>query len=152
MKFVIFRIADLEFGMDIAQIQEIVRPVSITLLPQSPEYIEGVVNLRGQIITVMNLSRKLGLTEVDQEGLRTRFIVSTLFPEAPQPARVAFRVHAVFQVVDLDPAQLDPPPRSFTFLPEHAVLGIAKIEDRIVYMLNVHELLTPEEKLYLQSA
>lgn len=150
MKFVIFRIADLEFGMEIAHIQEIIRPVAITPLPQSPAYIEGVINLRGNIIPVMNLSRKLGLHQDHPDAPRERFIISSSDGDRQGSPRVAFRVHAVFQVVDIDPSEMEPPPSSFINLPERALLGVGKLAERIVFLLVLHELLTMDEKLYLQ--
>lgn len=136
--------------MDIAQIQEIIRPIGITPLPQSPEYIEGVINLRGNIIPVMNLSRKLGLPGENPDEVRERFIISLFGGSSVQGPRVAFRAHAVSQVVDIDPANVEPPPRNFTHLPEKALLGVGKLDERIVFLLVVHELLTPDEQLYLQ--
>src|SRR5215207_7423185 len=61
-QLVVFEIADESYGVDIGRVQEIIRPPAITVVPRAPDYVEGVINLRGRVIPVIDLRRRLGLT------------------------------------------------------------------------------------------
>ena len=91
LQLVSFKIGNEEFGIDILAVQEIIRLVSITKIPNSPEFIEGVINLRGKIIPVIDLRIKLGMTKIEH-SINTRIVVAEInhsitFPVLPEGIR-----------------------------------------------------------------
>jgi len=136
-QFVGFRLADQDYAFRIEQIQEIVIPDRITQLPQVPDYIEGVSNLRGTIIPVVSLRRLLNLpaAPVDSE---TRTIVVNVHPRI-----IGCTVDSVTQVLRIAPAEILPAPDMLTNDGGSFIDGFAKLDARLVTLLNVPQLLDP---------
>lgn len=137
MQFVGFRLGDQDYAFRIEQIQEIVIPDRLTQLPQVPEYIEGVSNLRGTIIPVVSLRRLLNLqpTPADSE---TRTIVVNVPPRV-----IGCTVDSVTQVLRIAPGEILPAPDILTGDGTSFIDGFARLENRLVTLLNVPQLLHP---------
>jgi purine-binding chemotaxis protein CheW len=137
MQFVGFRLADQEYAFRIEQIQEIVIPDRVTRMPQVPDYVEGVSNLRGTIIPIINLRRlfDLDLKEKDDE---TRTIVANVGPKT-----IGCTVDAVTQVMRIAPEQIQAAPDIVRSEGATYIAGFAKIDSRLVVVLEIDELLDP---------
>lgn len=138
-QFVGFRLADQEYAFRIEQIQEIVKPDRVTRMPQVPDYIEGVSNLRGTIIPIVNLRRLFSLEakEADEE---TRTIVVNIGSKT-----IGCTVDSVMQVIRITPDQIQPAPDLVKSEGAAYVLGFAKLESRLIVLLEIQELLDPSK-------
>lgn len=139
LQFVGFRLADHEYGFRIEQIQEIVIPDRVTPLPQVPDYIEGVSNLRGTIIPIINLRRLFDL-EPKPRDEETRTIVANVGPRT-----IGCTVDAVSQVIRISQDQIQPAPDLVKSEGAGYLAGVAKIDSRLVILLEINELLEPQK-------
>jgi purine-binding chemotaxis protein CheW len=139
-QLVVFTIGDEEFGVDISQVREIVRLVQITYLPKAPVFIEGVVNLRGQVLAVIDLSKRLGVSSKER-GVENRIIVVEVGENT-----VGMIVDSVSEVLRLSSENVeDVPTLVDTEIPEHYIRGVGKLKDRLLVLLDLNKILTPEE-------
>lgn len=139
LQFVGFRLGDQEYAFRIEQIQEIVIPDRVTRLPQVPDYVEGVSNLRGSIIPIINLRRLFGLEAKDRDD-ETRTIVANVGPRT-----IGCTVDAVSQVMRISPAQIQGAPEIVRSAESAYIAGFAKIDSRLIILLEINELLDPDK-------
>ena len=137
MQFVGFRLADQEYAFRIEQIQEIVIPDRVTRMPQVPDYVEGVSNLRGTIIPMINLRRLFDM-EAKPNDDETRTIVVNVGPRT-----IGCTVDAVTQVIRISPERIQPAPDIVKSDGAAYIAGFAKLENRLVVLLDIGELLDP---------
>lgn len=137
MQYVGFRLADQEYAFRIEQIQEIVIPDRVTRMPQVPDYVEGVSNLRGTIIPIINLRRLFDL-EARPKDEETRTIVANVGPRT-----IGCTVDAVTQVIRITPESIQPAPDIVRSEGATYITGFAKLESRLVILLEIGELLDP---------
>jgi purine-binding chemotaxis protein CheW len=127
-----------EYGVDVRQVQEIRRTTEITSVPRAPEFIRGVINLRGRILPVLDLKRKLGLGEVEA-GRATRIVV----------VRVKERLHGLLvdgasQVLKVEVSRIEPPPEEVVEKGGDYIRGVAKLDDRLIILVDLERLLAHE--------
>ncbi len=137
MQFVGFRLDDQEYAFRIEQIQEIVIPDRVTRMPQVPEYVAGVSNLRGTIIPIIDLRRLFGMhpKPVNEE---TRTIVANVGPRI-----IGCMVDAVTQVIRITAEQIQPAPELVKSEGASYISGFAKLDARLIVLLAIDELLDP---------
>jgi purine-binding chemotaxis protein CheW len=139
-QLVVFKIGDEEFGVDIAQVREIVRLIEITYMPKAPAFIEGVVNLRGQIVAIIDLAKRLGISS-HPRGETTRIIVIEIGENT-----VGMIVDSVSEVLRLPSENIEDVPGIIeTEVPEHYIRGVGKLKDRLLVLLDLNRVLTSEE-------
>ena len=139
-QLVVFKIGDEEFGVDIAQVREIVRLLEITYMPKAPAFIEGVVNLRGQIVAIIDLAKRLGIPSRPR-GDTTRVIVIEIGENT-----VGMIVDSVSEVLRLSSENIEEVPTLIeTEVPEHYIRGVGKLKDRLLVLLDLNRVLTSEE-------
>lgn len=136
-QFVGFRLADQEYAFRIEQIQEIVIPDRVTRMPQVPDYVEGVSNLRGTIIPIINLRRLFDLESTERND-ETRTIVVNVGPRT-----IGCTVDAVSQVIRISPEQIQPAPDIVKSEGAAYIAGFAKLDSRLIILLEIEELLDP---------
>ena len=129
-----FRLDNEDYAIAITKIQEIILMKPITRIPQVPEFIEGLINLRGSVIPIVNLRKRFGLLprEVDDE---TRTIVVNIHDKT-----VGCIVDAVTQVMRINRDQIQPPPLSVLAVSHHYIAGLARLEDRLLIILDIERL------------
>lgn len=139
VQLVSFNIGDEEFGVDILKVQEINRMVDITRVPNSPEYVEGVINLRGKVIPIINMRKRLGMTPkpLDKD---TRIIVVEIEKKV-----VGFIVDSVNEVLRINKSITEPPPSMVAGIDSDFITAIAKLEDRLLILLDLEKILTRSE-------
>ncbi|MBP2662199.1 MAG: cheW 2 [Firmicutes bacterium] len=143
-QLVIFRLAQEEYGLPITKVQEINRLVPITKLPQTPPFMEGIINLRGQIIPVIDLRKRFTLA-VSEYNDDSRIIIVEIDGET-----VGVIVDAVAEVVQIAAADVEPPPPSF-ILDAKYIQGVGKLEDRLLILLEIDQVLTSQETITLKQ-
>jgi purine-binding chemotaxis protein CheW len=140
-KFTVFTIAGEEFGIELDSVVEIVRPQKATPLPKVPAFISGVINLRGTVIPVMDLRKRLN---VEPSSPRERIIITRMHGE-----KIGLLVDTVKEIISIEKKEIAPPPLIFKGLRPEYLRGIGKIADRLIVILNLDSLLTSEEMILL---
>ncbi len=146
LQLVVFSIGSEEFGVEIMNVQEIIRMTSITRIPQAPDYIKGIINLRGRIIVVINLNVVLGMQSKDQDE-NTRIVVASIGDTV-----MGFVVDAVSEVIRLPEKSVEPaPPVIADKLGTEYVMGVGKLDNRLLILLNLDKILEAKELHNAQS-
>src|SRR5208283_5884632 len=126
LQLVTFRLGNEEFGIDIKKVQEINRMIDITKIPNAPTYVEGVVNLRGKIIPIVNLRTKLGLGEAER-GKATRIMVVEI-----EGSVLGFIVDSVSEVLRILDAKVEQAPSITGGTDSPYIEGVINLSDRIL--------------------
>lgn len=134
LQLVTFKLGNEEYAVDILKVQEINRMVEITTIPNAPVYVEGVINLRGKVIPVINLRKKFGF-ESKEVDAHSRIIVVDV------GNTVGLIVDSVSEVLRLSSDTVEPPPQMAGNNSADYILGIGKLEDRLLILLDIESLL-----------
>jgi purine-binding chemotaxis protein CheW len=143
-KFTIFNIGDEMFGIDISQVFEILRVPKIFSIPGLPEFLSGVMSVRGAVIPVMDLRRRFGTLP---SGRKERIILVRCGDE-----KIGFLVDEIKEILMLNPEEINPSPSIFRGFRTEYLTGIGKKGERIILLLNIDNLLTSEEKIWLEES
>lgn len=146
LQLVSFKIGEEEFGIDILTVQEINRMLQITKVPNTPEFIEGVINLRGRIIPVLDLRVKLGMTK-KSHGKNTRIVVVNL-----NDRTIGFIVDEVSEVLRIPKNITETPPDMVGGVNSDYITSIGKLEDRLLILLDLEKILSTSELNQLEAA
>jgi purine-binding chemotaxis protein CheW len=148
-KFLTFLMANEKYGLEILKVREIIGMMDITPIPTTPAFIRGVINLRGKIIPVMDLRVKFGI-EAKEDTERTCIIVAHLAHTAHQMT-MGIIVDEVSEVLDVDQGQIEPPPVFGANIRTDFILGMGKIDQKVVTMLDIDRVLTEPERALVES-
>lgn len=144
LQLVICQLADEEFGIEISKVKEIIRIPDITKIPQAPHYIEGIINLRGSIIPVINLASKFGLS-IEKTEERARIMIVEL-----ETITAGMIVDAVTEVMRLAISDIDPAPDIIASnISEKYIQGVGKLDSRLLILLDIDRVFTEEQKMHV---
>ena len=146
LQLVSFKIGEEEFGVDILFVREINRMVEITRVPKSPEFVEGVINLRGKVIPIVSLRKRMSMPDKEYDK-ETRIVVVEL-----EDQLIGFVVDAVSEVLRIPKNITEPPPETATGIDAEFITGIAKMDERLLILLNLNRLLDVGERKALRRA
>jgi purine-binding chemotaxis protein CheW len=147
IQLVIFCLGREEFGMDIAQVKEIIRMQNVTPMPRSPQFIEGIINLRGQIIAVMDMAQRFGM-ESSKRTDKARIVVVEV-----QGNTVGVVVDEVPEVLRISLDDIAEAPEMIeTQVHADFIKGVGKLENRLIVLLNADKILSQEESKELVQA
>ena len=135
-KYLTFRLGNEEYGLQILKVQEIIQMQQITRLPRTPEYILGVINLRGKIIPVLDLRRKFGL-EASQDTDKTCINVVQIADAKGQPITIGIRIDEVKEVLDIAASNIQETPSFGAAVDTDFILGLGKISDSVKILLDI---------------
>lgn len=140
LQMVVFQLGGEEFGVEIMKVQEIIRMPEITQIPQSPEYVEGVINLRGKIIVVINLDTRFNLSSKDVDE-HSRIIVVEIGDNV-----VGMIVDSVNEVLRINVSSIDPAPELVTSgVSREYITGVGKLDGRLLILLDLAKVLNKKE-------
>jgi purine-binding chemotaxis protein CheW len=142
-KLLTFSLGSEGYGISILKVKEIIGLMDITPIPRTPDFIKGVINLRGKIIPVMDLRIKFGMSPKEYDE-RTCVIVTEILMNGVQKL-LGVVVDMVSEVVTISQDQIEPPPEYGATLEHSSILGIGKIKDRVVIILDINEVFQAEE-------
>lgn len=143
-KVLSFALGSEEYGLDILAVREIIGLIDITPLPQSPEYVKGVINLRGKIIPVLELRTRFGMPSV-QYTEETCIIVVDVPVEGESESRLmGLVVDTVREVLDIPTNAIEPTPQFGCSIPMDFITGIGKVRDKVVVMLDTSKVMNPD--------
>lgn len=134
-----FYVGDILLGVDIRQVQEINRQSSVTQVPHAPAYVRGVINLRGEVTTVVDLRKILGLPPAQVTRESRNLIVNS------QGESIGFLVDRISDILSLRSDQITPPPSNINGIQSRFFSGVHALENGIMVLLDVEEALTIRE-------
>ena len=144
-QLVAFQLGEETYGVDISQVEEIIRMQPITRVPGAPDFVEGVINLRGRVIPVIDLRKRFRLPP-REETKNTRIVVV----EVP-PNTVGMIVDAVDEVLRISEEKVETPSTLISSIDTEYIKGVGKLENKLLILLDLSKVLTKEEKGALQS-
>lgn len=145
LQIVTFKVGDEEFSVSILKVQEIIRMSEITKVPRSPDFVEGVINLRGRVIPVIDLRKRFGLQKVER-GIDARTIVVDSAGKV-----VGLIVDSVTEVLRLPASTVEPPPDIVSGVDSEYIDGVGKLSNRLVILLNLDKVLSGKERNQLEG-
>lgn len=145
VQVVSFRLGSEEYGVDIAQVQEIIRMVEITHVPRAPHFMEGVINLRGQLIPIIDLRTRFGMPRIDSTK-NTRIVVTEIGSK-----RVGIVVDGVSEVLNIPLDNVEEAPEMIAGIGTEYIQGVGKVGERLIIMLDLTMVISGEEKAELEN-
>ncbi|MEW5958862.1 MAG: chemotaxis protein CheW [Chloroflexota bacterium] len=144
-QLVVFKLANEHYGVDIAAVESIIKMQGITAVPRAPEFVEGVTNLRGTVLPVIDLRKRFGLP-LEDHTKDTRIIVIEM-----SGSIVGMIVDAVTEVLRVSPEAIEPPSPLVTTVDSAFITGIAKVEGRLIILLDLSKVFSVYEGAALQN-
>ena len=144
LQLVAFFLQGEEFAVDIQRVREVLKLPPITPLPQSLDFIEGVINLRGEVIPVIDLRKRFRLADAAKSD-KARIIIVEI-----DEGMVGLIVDSVTEVLHLNPSAIEPPPRRLAGTRTEFISGVGKLGDRLIIILHLEKILSAEEQLEME--
>jgi purine-binding chemotaxis protein CheW len=142
-QYLTFSLDKEQFAVDIRRVREVLEFSSATKVPRTPDFMRGVINLRGTVVPVIDLRLKLGLSRTETT-IDTCVIIIEVETDGERLVLGAL-ADSVQEVIELDPKNIDPPPRMGTRVNIDFIRGIGKRDERFVMLLDISRVLTDEE-------
>lgn len=139
-QLVVFSIADEIYGVDIHQVKEIIRVPEITRVPRTPDFVEGVVNLRGSVIPVLDLRKRFGFASGEASSDQ-RIVVMEVANQT-----VGMIVDSVSEVLQVDVEEVEAPSPYVVSVDSQYIAGIVKLDERLIILLDADRVLSNEER------
>jgi purine-binding chemotaxis protein CheW len=136
-EFLAFVVSGEEYGVDIMAIKEIIRPVGVTYVPRVPDYVKGIISLRGTVVPIFDMTKRLGL-KAGGPGKKSRIVVISLGTNL-----VGFWADSVTEVVKLKESGIEPPPLTLLEEPAQSIRGVGHFKGRMIIILDVDKVLKP---------
>ncbi len=143
-KFTVFTISDEVFGITIERVVEIIRPQKVFSVPGLPDFLSGVMSVRGTVIPLIDLRRRFGTRPA---GKKERIIIVRFEKE-----KIGFLVDEIKEILALSPEEITTPPSLFKGFRTEFIVGLGKKNDTIIILLDIDNLLTSEEKIRLKES
>ncbi len=142
-KYLTFNLAAEEYGLEILKVQEIIGIMKVTRVPRTPDFVRGVINLRGKVIPVVDLRLKFGLE--GKEDTEKTCIIVVQVARADQQVTMGVIVDEVSEVLEIAAAQIEPAPEFGNAVEADFILGMGKVEQKVIMLLDVDKVLSGEE-------
>ncbi len=142
-QYLTFRVGDEVFALDVFQVREVLDLITITKVPRSPEFMRGVINVRGSVVPVVDLRLKFGLSKTEN-SMDTRIIVMDLFLD-DENTIIGALADSVHEVMELDLSQIEPPPKIGMRWRTEFIRGIGKHDGQFIIILDIDRVFTSEE-------
>ena len=145
LQLVTFKLENEEFGVDILKVQEINRMLTITKIPNAPSFVEGVINLRGKIIPIVDLRKRLGFNSRAYDK-STRIIVVEL-----DGLVLGFIVDSVSEVLRVSESTVEPPPSIMGGIESDYIEGVGKLDNRLLILLELGKIFATKDRKDMES-
>ena len=142
-KYLTFNLAEEQYGVEILKVKEIIGLMEITKVPRIPEFVRGVINLRGKVIPIIDLRNKFGMEEAADTEQTCVIVVEVSLQDTF--IMMGIVVDSVSEVLDIDEGHIEDPPAFGSTVSTNFIRGMAKIKEGIKILLNIEEVLTSEE-------
>lgn len=144
-KLLSFGLGKEEYGLDILAVREIIGLIDITPLPRTPEYVKGVINLRGKIIPVIELRTRFGMPSVNYTEETCIIVVDVPTDGESESRLMGVVVDTVREVLDIPTSAIEPPPEFGCSIPMDYITGIGKVKEKVVVMLDTTKVMSPAD-------
>ncbi len=145
VQLVTFKLGNEEFALDILKVQEINRIVEITKVPKAPDFVEGVINLRGRVIPIVDIRKKFHLS-VKEATKDARVIVVNIMNKT-----IGLIVDSVSEVLRIKSSTIQPPPPLIAGLDSDYIKGVGKLDERLIILLDIDKIFTTGEHRLIES-
>lgn len=135
-KYVVFKLEGEEYGIDILRVKEIKEMLRITRVPKAPSFVRGVVNLRGEVIPVIDLRKKFNLQEGNDTD-STRIVIVTV-----DEITIGMIIDTSSEVLEIEKEAIEEPPMAVSSIDHSYILGIGKVDDRLIILLDVAKIVS----------
>ena len=142
-QYLTFKLAEEIFAVDVAKVREILELTTITKVPRTPDYMRGVINLRGSVVPVMDMRLKFGMQETEQTVNTCIIVVEVLHGD--EVVVIGALADSVQEVFELEPDQIEPPPHIGAGLNTDFILGMGKNGGQFIMILNIDLTFSSEE-------
>src|SRR6056297_403330 len=143
-QFIVFQIGDQKFAIKITEVQEIIKPQEVTALPRSAKFIKGIIELRGEVIVIVNLGERLELTKVDEEEGRV-LVVDV------GGVKAGLMVDDASDVIQIEGENIKQPEGSMSGIETEYLSGVAKLEEELILLLDFEELFSAKQQAKLEE-
>lgn len=142
IQLVSLMLADEEYGVEVLKVREIIRMPTITKMPNTPHYVEGVINLRGKVIPIISMRKRFGLME-SEHGSQTRIMVMDV-----AGALTGFIVDAVSEVIRIHSSEIQPPPSMVASggIGQEFITGVFNHAERLLIIMDVDRMFSDDER------
>lgn len=145
-QLVVFELGKEHYAVDISAVESIIKMQPITVVPHTPSFVEGVTNLRGSVLPVIDLRKRFGLA-LDDISKKSRIVVIAL-----GKTKVGMIVDAVSEVLSVTEEAIEPPPPMVSSVDTTFITGIAKIDSKLVILLDLSKVLSLEQQAEFNAA
>ena len=149
-QYLTFKLGEEVFALDIAKVREVLDFTAITKVPRTPEFMRGVINLRGSVVPVVDMRLKFGMTKTEQT-VNTCIIIAEVEMDGETTVLGAL-ADSVQEVMELDPGQIEPAPKIGTRLRTDFIKGMGKQDEHFVIILDIDKVFSAEEISLVQEA
>ena len=149
-QYLTFQLSEEVFALDVSHVREILEFTTVTKVPRTPDYMRGVINLRGSVVPVLDMRLKFGLSRTEKTVDTCIIVVEVSFEE--ENMIIGALVDSVQEVLELEPDQIEPAPRIGTQLKTEYIKGMGKREDRFIILLDIDKVFSSEELTMAQGA
>jgi purine-binding chemotaxis protein CheW len=148
-QYLTFKLSDEVFALDISKVREVLDFTTITKVPRTPEFMRGVINLRGSVVPVVDLRLKFGMSKTEN-GVNTCVIITEVTVDGDTTVLGAL-TDSVQEVLDLEPGSIAPAPRIGTKLRTDFIRGMGRRDDRFIIILDVDRVFSADELSVIQT-
>ena len=147
-QYVVFVIEEQDFGVDITQAKEIINETELTSIPNAPDFVEGVTNLRGEIVPIINLDKRLGINNLEREKEETKIIIVEF-----ENTLVGMEVEDVEGIIRLSTENIGKAPKITQGVNQEYISGVGKLEEKnkLLILLDLNKILTRDELKQLEN-
>ena len=142
-QYLTFQLGEEVFAVDVSHVREILEFTTVTKVPRTPDYMRGVINLRGSVVPVLDMRLKFGLSRTEKTVDTCIIVVEVFFED--ESTIIGALVDSVQEVLELEPDQIEPAPRIGTQLKTEFIKGMGKRDDRFIILLDIDKVFSSEE-------
>lgn len=142
-QYLTFKLSEEIFGLDVANAREILEFTTVTKVPKTPEFMRGVINLRGSVVPVLDMRLKFGLSRTERTINTCIIVVEVTFEN--ETTIIGALVDSVQEVFELEPDQIEPAPKIGTQLKTEFIKGMGKRDDAFIIILNIDKVFSTED-------
>jgi purine-binding chemotaxis protein CheW len=142
-QFLTFKLGEEVFAVDVSQAQEVLEVTAITRVPRTPEFMTGVINVRGSVVPVVDLRLKFGMEKAERTIDTCIIVMEVCLGE--ETIVLGALVDSVQEVIELEPGQIEPPPKIGTNLNTEFIRGMGKRDDLFIIILDIDRIFTEDE-------
>jgi purine-binding chemotaxis protein CheW len=142
-QYLTFQLGEEVFAVDVSHVREILEFTTVTKVPRTPDYMRGVINLRGSVVPVLDMRLKFGLSRTEKTVDTCIIVVEVFFED--ESTIIGAVVDSVQEVLELEPDQIEPAPRIGTQLKTEFIKGMGKRDDRFIILLDIDKIFSSEE-------